>query len=186
MTDHPMLFSGPMVRAIIEGQKTQTRRVLQVPDKYNFLGIYGPGLTAVFENAADFYVDWKQRLPSLGERLWVRETFNDNWGDDVIYRADGGSAIDAGYKSEPKWKPSIHMPKKYCRLWLRVTDVRVQRLQDISHDDAVAEGAGMYPICMSAQKRFRETIWDSLYAKRGYGWDENPWVVAITFEKIDE
>jgi hypothetical protein len=81
-----------------------------------------------------------------------------------------------------KWRPSIHMPKRAARLWLEITDVRVERVQDISEKDAVAEGVGCFG-CDTIQ--WFEDLWDSINAKRGYSWDSNPWVFVICFEVID-
>lgn len=142
--ERPILFSGPMVRAILSGSKTQTRRVVKPQDVVEgptesdpapyLHGIQCPGL-------CDYGCD-AHPCPygAPGDQLWVRETFNSDWCDRVIYRADGGSAREAGYASEPKWKPSIFMRRSESRLTLEVTSVRVERLHDISNEDAIAEG----------------------------------------------
>jgi hypothetical protein len=133
-----------------------------------------------------------------GDRLWVREAhYIVGEFREVFYRATSDSSFTANDRQAGRaplvwsgpWKPSIHMPRWASRITLTVTDVRVHRVQEISHDDAVAEGACIFPHSMSAQKRFRE-LWDSLNATRGCGWDANPWVVALTFtaeqRNIDE
>lgn len=102
-----------------------------------------------------------------------------------MYRADGWEDMQANY--DLKWRPSIHMPRHACRITLEVTNVRVQRIQDISEEDARAEG--VYPqdaiINASCRWLFRR-LWDSINAKRGYGWDANPWVWAVTFERVPQ
>ena len=189
MVDRPILFSAPMVRALLDGRKTQTRRVLkpQPPEHARYSGIH----FASDEPATWFFNSptgpFKARVKYVeDDQLWVRESFRQGYAETfyskgLVYRADALNALGMDeYSSRHNWKPSIHMPRWASRLTLTVTDVRVQRVQEIGHDDAVAEGMGIFPPSMSAQKRFRE-IWDSLNAKRGYGWDANPWVVALTF-----
>lgn len=119
-----------------------------------------------------------------GDLLWVQEawartsvapiieTIDNPW---VVYR-DGDSRTDFG----GPWNPPEQMQREFSRLTLNVTDVRVQRVQEISHDDALAEGVGIFPHSMSAQKRFSQ-LWDTVNANLDFGWDANPWVVAITF-----
>jgi hypothetical protein len=195
MTTRPILFSGPMVRALLDGRKTQTRRVLKP--------------------TAEAFETPKFRR---GDVLWVREAWcdvNDHGIESVAYRADGDVwgvdearhdtladkylyatwAADLIGGIEGSWRPSIHMPRWASRLTLRVTDVRVQRVQEISEGDAVAEGierdtdgwvdyqAPSVQCCVTARDSFM-TLWDSLNAPRGYGWDANPWVAAFTFEVI--
>lgn len=225
MTGRPILFSGPMVKAILDGRKTQTRRVLrtQPVDGARFQGDERDGLWLFTKGC--FYE--KMRPPfAPGDRLWVKESAwicPPGWTDtpanpmgpdrrEVAYKADdtsGGTAeVAADYKL--KLSPSIFMPRWASRLTLHVTDVRVQRVQDISEGDAEAEGVedmrsgGLCPlwriygasprpdivgvlthgrgtITPSARDSF-STLWGSLNAKRGYGWDANPWVVAVTFD----
>ena len=204
MTNHPIIMSGLLVRAILDNRKTQTRRPLKVPKGYAFLGIYGPGLTAIFEDRSlDDRGDWAKRLPSIGDRLYVRETFRIDVAESppidvhghptctevVEYRADDDGEFD-GYLP---WTPSIHMPKALARIWLRVTDVRVQRIQDISEEDAFAEGCRpqfdkdvvedvngipMNPH-IDARQDFQK-LWNSIYPD---SWERNDWVGAYTFER---
>ncbi|WP_113154909.1 hypothetical protein [Nitratireductor sp. OM-1] len=192
MTDRPILFSGPMIRALLEGRKTQTRRILkpQPPADMGLVGVYAPALTAVFGYVtpdADFKVPLRY-MP--GDRLWVREAWkpipksrpgsyfvpgSPFYGLDTFYQADGNCPLWAN----GPWKPSIHMPRWASRLTLIVTEVRVERLQEITWQDAKAEGiSGGYH-----QSEFA-SLWDSLNASRGFGWDANPWVVALTFNVI--
>ncbi|MGP9804071.1 hypothetical protein [Paracoccus sp. NSM] len=179
MTDRPMIFSGPMVRALLDGRKTQTRRVLRVPAWID------PADDISAEVATGFIETSFRR----GDRVWVREAF-----------AQSGAAwprIQEGlgrlhYRSDPdhgwqeywgRWRPSIHMPRWASRITLHITDVRVQRLQDISEADAVAEGAPvaelrMYPELGNARHWFCD-LWNSLHSPDA--WDTNPWVCALTF-----
>ncbi len=214
MTDRPILFSGPMIRALLEGRKTQTRRTLkpQPQADMSLVGVYAPALTAVFGYVtpdADFKVPLRY-MP--GDRLWVREAWkpipksrpggyfvpgSPFCGLNTFYRADGNCPLWAN----GPWKPSIFMPRSASRLTLIVTDVRVQRLQEISEADAEAEGIERKVICGAGEvwKHYGnpnapvgwqlatqsfETLWDSLNASRGFGWEANPWVTALTFEVI--
>lgn len=206
MNEKPMLFSGPMVEAILDGRKTQTRRM----NKLNGVNKY-PGdwklkqltreFIARFHNLFDDHNKDLVYCPfgSIGDRLWVREAFCPDWSDDIIYRADGGSAKEAGYPKEPKWKPSIHMKRTQSRINLEITDIRVERLQDISKKDIYAEGV----ILKNRPDEFSKdsvlsvdgmsylswatawiSLWNSINEKRGLGWDKNPWVWALTFKKL--
>ncbi len=143
-----------------------------------------------------------------GDLLWVRETFavECNAGyQDVYTEPDtplGPVFIHSEYfecprykASEPdtilgdeedgmKWQPSIHMPKKHTRLWLRIIDIRVERVRDISDEDIAAEGCEP-EICNSAWDMFC-SLWDSINAKRGYSWESNPWVWVVVFERVEK
>ncbi|MEN0039834.1 MAG: hypothetical protein AAF764_00715 [Pseudomonadota bacterium] len=190
MTDRPILFSAPMVRALLAGRKTQTRRVAK----------FQPSDKADRDVATA--VCWPKTAE--GDRLWVREAFadaNDHGVETILYRADGhrvefdlfdvnpedlpnsydfatwAAALEAGV--EGRWRPSIFMPRWASRLTLVVTDVRVQRLCDIDGLDAIAEGVTR--VEGEAPWRSFKHLWDSLNAARGFGWVENPWVVATTF-----
>jgi len=197
MADRPIIFSGPMVRALLDGRKNQTRRVLkpQPPEWARFWQQDGDGWgwTDRDEDTDDLchWPDYyKPMAPpySVGDRLWVREAWAPNPDFAfappcaLCYRADPGHEHD-----DLKWKPSIHMPRWASRLTLTVTYVRVQRMQDITSADAIAEGCRPYANsqtidCDTPDPRndFRD-LWNSLNAKRGFGWDANPWVAALTF-----
>lgn len=228
MTDRPIIFSAPMVRALLEGRKTQTRRVLKMSGRTpDFIGPRGcendptcwgwempDGYFVTVEgDEADHAPGWRNGwrdwvgayAPS--DRLWVREAFvryHDLDESDmrvgplnVAYRADGGFRwLDADtdtFRDSPPWKPSIYMPRWASRLTLTVTDVLVQRLQEISEADAIAEGCSCdsdgwrdYQMpatqcCATASDSYR-TLWNSLYGHDA--WDANPWVSAITFRTI--
>jgi len=209
MTDRPILFSGPMVRALLDGRKTQTRRVLNwsVGDDlraYVKRGRHSSegGLLNVHEAAKNGAFRY-----SPGDQLWVRETWRPlvgygAWDLRIRYRADESEAhltsdIDVGDWRFPKAAATgnvspLFMPRWASRLTLVVTDVRVQQLQDISAADSLAEGVecetcrAMNESACNGQGCFASvdafhTLWDSLNAKRGCGWDANPWIVAITF-----
>lgn len=187
--EKPILFSAPMINAILNGQKTMTRRVIKPqPDD-------GPWPDAAshiewhdFLTDTDYYVACGHcPYGKVGDALWVRETFAVNCigGEDfVFYRADSCPDGDGA-----KWKPSIFMPRKYSRITLRITSVRAERLQDISEEGANAEGVWAmyqpheYADDKKAVTRFR-WLWDSINGQRGYGWDANPWVWVITFDRI--
>ena len=201
MTDKPLLFSGPMVRALLEGRKTQTRRILKIRGHKTF-SFFGPSDTAGYDwHLRDSQRRWhdlrdaqlRQRLGyEPGDLIWVRETFNQS-GFPWPNLAQGLGRLH--YQADPdhgwqpywgRWRPSIHMPRWASRLTLLVTDVRVQRLQDISEADAVAEGCRGFVSAdgedgTSPREEFQD-LWNSLNADRGYGWEANPWVCALTFE----
>jgi len=196
-----------MVRALLEGRKTMTRRVLkpQPGEGFDFLGIYAPGLTAVFSDGNPDN-DLTYRLHSRGDLLWVREALDmgHKYGGKAhgfpictcTYQANAapvdltpiGAAQWAGERQRNSI-PGIHMPRNLSRLTLEVTEVRVERVQDITARDVSAEGVILPKLSNGltvyhtgqAQTAFR-TLWNSLNEKRGYGWDANPWVVATSFK----
>lgn len=204
MTDRPILFSAPMVRALLDGRKTQTRRVLTKKSAHDALAVFGRSFLLLPGNAD--LVGY-----AAGDRLWVREAWHaarsldgtpprDILRDaDIEHAATARSYAEIGLKG--KLRPGMFLPRWASRLTLIVTDVRVQRLQEISEEDAVAEGVErdsdgwldyLMPAtqcCGTARDSYR-TLWDSLNAKRGHEWDANPWVVALTFQvfkgNIDE
>lgn len=170
MADRPILFSAPMVKALLDGRKTQTRRILK-PQPIGF----------------DWYdLKCKPRF-KVGDRLWVRETWNNAIGssDEPYFKATVAEDTDwtAEERANLVWRPSIFMPRWASRLTLTVTDVRVERLQDISEEDAIAEGvpAGLEHI--HGPGGYRD-IWETI---NGAGsWAANPWVVAITFDVLNQ
>jgi len=185
VTERPILFSSPMVKAILEGRKTQTRRALRDQQPVDF-GSAKYGAHLVRRDVHDHGKLVGHRMAPVrcpygqpGDRLWVRETFNDD-RKETIYRADGdmpGEWFDAG----SKWRPAIHMPRNRSRLTLEVTGVRVERVQSISDADVLAEG------CEERLGRHVPAyiqLWDSLNAKRGYGWEKNPWVWVVEFKRV--
>jgi hypothetical protein len=185
-TEHPILFSGEMVRAILEGQKTMTRRVIK-----NYLDNRGLRWINGWEDWHGCPVKCPYGRP--GDSLWVREVFS-------CFNSGGPDSIHASYvyrATEPdtnswRWKPSIHMPRCASRLILEITDVWAERLQEITAKDAIAEGMRSYPGITYQHLNETEPIndfkrlWDSLNLKRGYGWGVNPFVWVISFRRIDK
>jgi hypothetical protein len=182
MSERPILFSGPMVRAILDGIKTQTRRPVK-PQPH--AGVRSsPFVQSGVEDGHGRELRWPL---ALGDWLWVKETWSTEWimnpGDTrVAYRADE-LAFDADYR----WRPSIHMPRWASRLTLKVTGVRVERLQSISAEDCIAEGLTTtlreHDAACDLRDQFR-AMWDATYAKRGYGWETNLWVWVIGFRAL--
>lgn len=212
MNEKPILFSGQMVRAILEGRKTQTRRILnrvsgEFPNgKITQFGISDTkGYDFTFRDKSMLWHDFKKddfisrKCPygGPGTVLWVRETFASGSGY-VWYKADcdNGPAHEVcqfpdGSEPAVKWKPSIHMPRRASRINLLVKNVRVERLRDISEEDARAEGVIPIPGGVDYKwldKPYRSefaTLWNSINEKRGYGWDTNPWVWVVEFERVE-
>lgn len=201
MSIRPILFNGEMVRAILDGRKTQTRRVVKSLDG---LSVYRAEPSEDAYEALgkwDFFYGWSEggamfdacvsvKAPcSIGDILWVGETWNGDWCDHYIYKADGGSAVSAGYDKEPRWRPSIQMPREAARIFLRVTDVRAERLQDMDEDAAIAEGFVDSPAGTDSPLwRFCE-LWDKTIRReelREVGYHANPWVWVIEFERCEK
>ena len=185
MKETGMLFTSQMVRAILEGRKTQTRRVAK-PVKHPDLGnLYTPGALAMGREP-QHVIDRACPLGQPGDRIYVRETFSQHpeWGQ-LAFRADGEEFEDAdGWLWEPKWTPSIHMPKDLARIWLEITGVRVERIQEITPDDCIAEGAR--PVEQRELGRGHEAVsaFRELWESTGGDWDANPWVWAIDFKVL--
>jgi hypothetical protein len=180
MKERGILFSGPMVRAILEGRKTMTRRVV----KPQPVDIHGSA----------FMKTIKCPYGKPGDRIWVRETFRrEDLGEKVWYRADWNEkdAKELFIDQSGGWKPSIFMPRWASRITLEITNVRVERLQGISQDDAKVEGAdgidwghgrdyGGPPDYIGGFKR----LWESI---NGPGsWTANPWVWVVEFRRVEE
>lgn len=195
MSIKPILFNTEMVRAILDGQKTQTRRIMK-PQAYCTV----PKDCAVC-NAWRFDGKTTSECPpscvttpdqpyNVGDILWVRETYCEPYAPGMYaYRADydehdiipnsvGHVSLSANMF---RWKPSIHMPKQAARIFLRVTDVRVERLQDIDDDGVVAEGL---EIGAQIDELWNRTLSKSDRAK--FGWDANPWTWVIEFERCEK
>jgi hypothetical protein len=188
MEEHPILFTGPMVRAILEERKTMTRRVIK--PQPNEIANGTPWLNGM---QRDRMIHCRYGKP--GDGLWVKETWNwcysavkDEKGkgpigrkDLLVYAADGTPEV-----LDWKWRPSIFMPRWASRILLEVTAVRVERLQDITEADAGAEGAETAWCLVTGKPQYREgfyELWDSINKDRGLGWDSNPWVWVVSFKK---
>lgn len=184
MSERPILFSAPMVLALLDGTKTQTRRIANKPVRHPDLGnIYTPG-ALVLEREPQHVIERACPYGQPGDRLWVRET----WAPMTNGFAYGADPV---WNASPdgKWRPSIHMPRAACRLELEITGVRVERLQDISESDALAEGTPSdlmpidvsrmpYPSSIEAGKY--AALWEQI---NGPGsWDANPWVWVVEFK----
>ncbi len=223
--ERPVIFSGPMVRAILDSLKTQTRRVVKNSSEFQGVDRLEDGWRFWWDDSEFDSTEVTKRVPATacddracpygvpGDRLWVRENFN--WGCDirsnesVKYVADGtvravlrdnsglGDPIATTDPTSPfqggAIRPSIHMPRWASRILLEVTDVRVERLQEITPDDIAAEGFppdnspphdGTRLTSHGRRLVFAET-WDDINKKRGFGWVSNPWVWVVEFKRID-
>lgn len=189
--ERPILFSGPMVRAILDGHKTQTRRVIKMRNGQ----LMGEGeLSSDGRTVMDFsrsFPYW-EALPcpygKPGDLLWVRETYSHSWHHAqprFVYRAtDDDNEQLTRHPDFDGWKSSIYMPRRASRLTLRITDVRVERVQDISDYDCHCEGIAL---TSDDGENYREdfaVLWDAMHEKRGHGWAVNPWVWVIDFEVV--
>jgi len=242
MKERPIIFSAPMVRAILEGRKSQTRRVIKPQPTVTEVLLRQRGAWIAGESLSDQvnaawqhgFVDVSCPYGQPGDRLWVRETFASWHGTEIFsgrpwpctaYRAGrswiNGNCPDRArgevfwrapdYKPEAvKWKPAIHMPRAFSRILLEITDVRVERVQDIDDGDALEEGIHTVEIGSGYSPRFSafsdswqaivesqarahdwphdafRDLWDTINAKRGFGWDANPWVWALTFKRVED
>jgi len=206
MKEHPILFSDPMVRAILDGRKTVTRRVVKPqPKRIHWLG----------ENGGRTFLDCERLFRNRkaeelgriycpcgapGDRLWVREAWRPCGDDEMSAEAVQALRPSIAYRAdepwdkESKWRPSIHMPKWASRITLEVTDIRVERLQEIAEEEALAEGVAewmktdafkglAYNDPHPGARGVFAQGWDALNAKRGYGWDVDPWVWIVSFRR---
>jgi hypothetical protein len=239
ISEKPIIFSGPNVRAILEGRKTKTRRVITPqpnnPETFGVSPVWGHGVPcfvngknipekkrrfcihAAFDKGGKRVDRWLScPYGKPGDRLWVRENAwiaPPNFGDErndpfATHTDDHGRKRVVGYSASMdcdsvrcakdfgvKQSPSIHMPRWASRLTLEITDIRVERVQEITEEDAIAEGVaeykveassdprGMYSDCANHRFSFHQ-LWDSLNLKRGYGWDTNPWVWVLELAVI--
>lgn len=193
----PILFNAEMVRAILDGRKTCTRRVVKLPKSMSGRPVGKNG------DIGFMYPGGIKRPPChQGDILYVRETWGEGYEDGTyIYKASDKLANHPMFKESSKllYHPSIHMPKEAARIWLRVVDVQLERLQDITENGAKAEGAidnrgfihspeNEYNRIHTAREHFAE-IWNSTIKKSDidrYGWKANPWVWVIEFERCDK
>lgn len=192
MKERPIIFSGSSVRSILEGRETVTRRVIKVQP--HGLGAWiRQGIKWMFPNVCPHTtVNCPYGQP--GDRLWVREAWSRVGNTDpgyLTYRATYPECLPPGLERVPadirdvgyRWRPSIHMPRAASRILLEITDVRVERLQDISDEQALAEGVDQTNTSIPgyARQRFQD-LWGSI---NGTGsWDANPWVWVVEFKRI--
>lgn len=193
MKERGLIFNGEMVRAILDGRKTQTRRTVKPqPDEDGLAKVTnGPWVDSSERN-------YRCPFGAAGDRIWVRETFypvdDTQYGGEkwVDYRATPKfeESHPAGWDSAPndaealKWRPSIHMPRWASRILLEITDVRVERLKSISDRDALREG------CSAADMKSGDCVadvfarlWASIYGSDS--WNANPWVWVIEFKRVE-
>lgn len=198
MATKPILFNTQMVRAILDGRKTCTRRIVKP------------------QPTAHYGVQCIKPPYQPGDILYVRETWSLRFdGEKYFYKADKNTSREEKRLldyNDVKWRPSIHMPKEAARIWLKVTNVRVERLQEITEAQTEEEGFLFTPPClhrtgenycdidgpcgskikycdMSAGELFGKVLWDSTIKKSDidiYGWDANPWVWVIEFERCEK
>jgi hypothetical protein len=213
MNEKPILFNTEMVKAILEGRKTSTRRPVKRtpsnddPSGYGFWKDYN-------ERDSRWYIKDYTHSPLLytleeyinkwskyhiGDILYVRETFANTWTPDgeegFAYKADGEPSKfpywgNANQCKDEVWIPSIHMPRVAARIFLKVTDVRIERIRATTAGDCKKEGVKLdFDITdiFTADEYIEgfKKIWDSIYQKQGDGWDENPWTWVFEFEKLD-
>jgi len=217
MKERPILFTGPMVRAILDGRKTQTRRVVK-PQPVPF-GEDSPFTQATLKEHVGklwmpvggvFQDAWKKPFGTVGDRLWVRETWQawrmcsleyNEWdicdcAPSEIYGTYGKPKVEYAATSDSvgPWRPSIHMPRWASRITLEITAVRVERVQDITEEDAIKEGVVESECGRNASRALftykRQCVappvlqfadlWQSIYAN----WDANPWVWVYEFRRI--
>lgn len=210
MADKPILFNADMVKAILAGRKTQTRRVVnpQPEGEPRPISEWSRGISAACGEYEPSGKDISEHCKKLsgsifpfrsegcrglssprcpygkpGDTLWVRETFYavPSGPKGFVYKADGTQPDNFHY-----WRPSIHMPREAARLFLKVKDVRVERLHDITENDAWKEGCVSLAdkngaVVIAAKGKFH-ALWESINGKK-YPWESNPWVWVITFER---
>jgi len=217
MLERPIIFNADMVRAVLDGRKTQTRRIVNgVPSSHDFHGWVLSSTSAKDEGKACWAIGnspllnkpIRVRCPfgAVGDRLWVRETWmpdaprNGTWADVEFYGCKGSplSMIPKRFRKPEHcihraswdgsemvgWTPSIHMPRWASRITLEITGVRVERLQDISEQDAAAEGAST-ELSLIGEKHYLgyRSLWKSIYSADS--WQANPWVWVIEFKRLE-
>lgn len=198
MKETGLMFKAPLVRSILDGSKTQTRRIAKDVKHPGWGNAYTPGALA---REPQHTIDRACPYGRPGDRIYVRETFVQGHDYDAVTdrlrtHDDAGNPLptktwfratdeatwcdDDGWEANTPWKPAIHMPKALARIWLDITSVRVERLQDITDADALAEGVDRTNTSIPgyARERFRN-LWEST----GGDWAANPWVWVIDFKR---
>ncbi|RXO97950.1 hypothetical protein D9K60_00850 [Escherichia coli] len=189
MSERGMIFNAEMVRAILDGRKTQTRRPIKWKQtRFTEIGEREDGSKWPWSEDAEHACDFWHPCPfgAVGDRIWVRETWN-KYGGLLTYRADHDWIGDMRKEKvcTAKWVPSIHMPRWASRILLEITDVRVERLQSITLGDICKEvGCGLYDF-RPATYGFQvwEELWESIYGEES--WKANPWVWVIEFKRVE-
>ncbi|MBU0539346.1 MAG: morphogenetic protein [Gammaproteobacteria bacterium] len=202
MKERPILFNGEMVRAILDGHKTQTRRLFKLPKSASWLNTALPlddgGYFQIAGRQGYWHVEEIEcPIGFVGDRLWVRETWAryniDRDSHDMAYRATAPN----DWPKDGRWRPSIHMPRWASRITLEITGVRVERLQAITEQDAREEGitdggclncgepepCGCENPAPDARDAF-SFLWQSIHGQDS--WHQNPWVWVIEFKRVDE
>lgn len=183
MSEKPILFSAPMVKAILDGRKTQTRRIVKPQPKMSDDGKVDWIIKGQWCGAWTLGKGGNMTCPygAIGTHLWVRETWCEDNGR-IIYKADFPTA-DGSTGATFKWKPSIFMPRVASRITLEVKNIRVERLQDITDSDAIREGIPDYPdfVGECPVDDFRE-LWSKINGEKS--WNENPFVWVVEFTKL--
>lgn len=199
MAIKPILFNTEMVRAILDGRKTCTRRICKDASEYTVpdMDFYNAEKrTYAVHNFAD--QEHTEQLSTAerscpicpGDILYVRETWKKAPNGYYYYESWQRNDI----ADITKWKPSIHMPKEAARIWLRVTDVRVEQLQEMTGQDVLKEGLNSHVHPQASyfdgnQREMFEKLWNSTIKKSDidrYGWDANPWVWVVEFERCEK
>lgn len=212
MKQRSIIFSGEMVKAIIEDRKTQTRRVIK-PQPVLFEGREWRWAGAGWSASMNFVpilpghsIEIHCPYGKPGDLLWVRESFRelidlgadtDSSNNYYEYKADRApGSID--FNREVKWSPSIHMPREASRVTLEIVNIRMERLQEISDEDAIAEGIMSgddwsevkdqklgKDVFLTARSAY-EALWNEINARRGFSWKDNPWVWVIEFKIMEK
>ncbi|HBS1879085.1 TPA: hypothetical protein MAC74_000767 [Klebsiella pneumoniae] len=198
MKERGMIFNGEMVRAILDGRKTQTRRPIKWKQtRFTEIGEREDGSKWPWSEDAEHACDFWHPCPfgAVGDRIWVRETWAryniDQNSHDIAYRA----TTPADWPEEGRWRPSIHMPRWASRILLEITNVRVERLNSMHDVDAMREGIQNLTTCshsdfgipgvVNAQLPVRafQLLWESIYGTDS--WHANPWVWVIEFKRVE-
>jgi hypothetical protein len=201
-----MIFNGEMVRAILDGRKTQTRRIVKLSHERGMVNPVVRGRNGEISSITCRLAPMLCPFGQPGDRIWVRETWAEAGASAPelkLYRANYPEHVPSHYENVPpveeiRWTPSIHMPRWASRITLEITGVRVERLQNISDEDVDAEGfAGDYPTSalpalfpgepsdwsnLSMQDCYG-VLWKSIYGEES--WQANPWVWVITFQRVE-
>ncbi|EPM0660556.1 TPA: hypothetical protein ACWME0_003667 [Klebsiella pneumoniae] len=201
MREKGLIFNSEMVRAILDGRKTQTRRPIKWKQtRFTEIGEREDGSKWPWSEDAEHACDFWHPCPfgAVGDRIWVRETWN-KYGGLLTYRADHDWIDDMRKETvcTAKWVPSIHMPRWASRILLEITDVRVERLNAISEEDATAEGVppagSLLPDYLgtfltpkgdfATAKVAFQRLWESIYGEES--WKANGWVWVIEFKRVE-